>query len=131
MARQVRLTIHSSRSRFAARLNSGVRLHMQPFVDAILPQHVSVTNPPAGLVSEFPELVMAGDQAKARLHYSGQEELAVLLTRLQLLAIPFVAAGPGWHPAAVFQHLRSRHLVTGTIPTIVWLGPGRIELGEV
>jgi len=76
-------------------------------------------------------LVIVQDQAEARLRYSGQEELAVVLTRLQSLAIPFVAAGPGWHPAAVFQHLRSQQLVTGTIPTIVWLDPGKIELGEV
>jgi hypothetical protein len=104
---------------------------MQPFVDVIFPQHVSVANPPSDLVSEFPELAIAQEQAEARLPYSGQDELAVILTRLQSLAIPFVAAGPGWHPAAVFQRLRSQHLVTGSIPTIVWLGPGKTELGEV
>ena len=104
---------------------------MQPFVNFVFPQHVSVANPPSGFTSEFPELVMAQDQAEARLPYSGQEELAMLLTWLQSLAIPFFAAGPGWHPAAVFQHLRSQHLVTGTISTIVWLGPGKFELGEV
>ncbi|HWG10026.1 MAG TPA: hypothetical protein VN693_00800 [Rhodanobacteraceae bacterium] len=71
---------------------------MQPFVNFVFPQHVSVANPPSGLASEFPELVIAQDQAEARLPYSGQEELAMLLTRLQSLAIPFVAAGPGWHP---------------------------------
>jgi hypothetical protein len=104
---------------------------MQPFVDAIFPQHVSVANPPSDLVNEFPELVIAQERVEARLPYSGQEELAVLLTRLQSLAIPFAAAGPGWHPAAVFQHLRSQHLVAGAISTIVWLGPGKFELGEV
>lgn len=104
---------------------------MQPFVNAILPQHVSVANPPSDLVNEFPELVIAHEWEEAWLPYSGQGELAVLLTRLQSLAIPFVAAGPGWHPAAVFQHLRSQHLVNGPISTIVWLGPGKTELGEV
>jgi hypothetical protein len=104
---------------------------MQPFVSAILPRHVSVANPPPDLVTKFPEAVIAQDQAEARLSYPGQEELAALLTGLQSLAIPFVAAGPGWHPAAVFQHLRSQHLVTGSIPTIVWLGPGKTRLGEV
>jgi hypothetical protein len=105
---------------------------MQPFVNAILPQHVSVANPSSDLVDKFfPEVVIAQGREEARLPYSGQDELAVLLTRLQSLAIPFVSAGPGWHPAAVFQHLRSQHLVNGPIPTIVWSGTGKPELGEV
>ena len=104
---------------------------MQPFVAAIFPHHVSVANPPSQLVAEFAELNLVQDQNGTQLPYTGQEQLAGLLTCLQSLAIPFVAAGPGWHPAAVFQRLRDQHLVTGSIPTIVWSGPGKIELGEV
>jgi hypothetical protein len=104
---------------------------MQPFVAAILPHHVSVANPPSSLIIEFSELALAQDQDEVQLPYADQEQLVELLVRLQSLAIPFVAAGSGWHPAAVFQYFRAQHLVTGTIPTIVWLGPGKAELREV
>lgn len=103
---------------------------MQPFVAAVLEDYVRIENPPSRLAGEFPTLTLGQDGREAQLHYSGQEELAALLTHFQSLAIPFVAGGAGWHPAAVFEQLRDQHLVTGTIKTIVWSGLGQVELGE-
>jgi hypothetical protein len=103
---------------------------MQPFVSAVLPESVKVQNPPSTLVLEFPNLTLSEGSGNALVPYSGNEELAGVLSRLQLLAVPFVAAGPGWHPTAVFGQLREQGLVSGAIRTIVWTGPDQAQLGE-
>jgi hypothetical protein len=38
--------------------------------------------------------------------FRDRSELAALLTWLQSLDVPFLDAGPGWTPAAVFQSMR-------------------------
>jgi hypothetical protein len=50
--------------------------------------------------------------------------LARLLGSLRDLGLPFLGAGPGWHPGAVFEDLRDRGLVAGSYRKIYWTGPG-------
>ena len=103
---------------------------MKSFVAAVLPNSVSVENAPAGLAEELRELRCEREGKTTHFRYSSEPELASLLTKLQSLRIPFVAAGSGWHPAAVFEDLRGRGLVGGRIATIVWSGPSESALGE-
>lgn len=58
--------------------------------------------------------------------FSGRDEraLADLLMALRDLGLPFLGAGPGWHPGAIFEDLRDRGLVTGSYRMIYWTGPG-------
>ncbi|WP_333679536.1 hypothetical protein [Dyella sp.] len=58
-------------------------------------------------------------------------ELAALLTWLQSLEVPFLDAGPGWTPAAVFQLMREEGLVSGLISGIFWSGPGIPKLRKI
>ena len=62
--------------------------------------------------------------------YRSKSELASVLTVLQKLSVPFLGAGPGWHPAAVFEQLREERLVAGKITTVVWRGPNDPVLGQ-
>lgn len=55
---------------------------------------------------------------------SGERAFAKLLSALRDLGLPFVGAGPGWHPGAVFEELRERGLVLGPYKKIYWTGPG-------
>jgi len=61
------------------------------------------------------------------LPYSGTLELAVVLTLLQSLHVPFVSAGPN-PPSDVFEFLRQDGLVMGSLDLISWRGPGQPEL---
>ena len=62
--------------------------------------------------------------------YRSRSELAAVLTALQRLSVPFLRAGPGWHPAAVFEQLREEKLVAGRITTVAWRGPNDPVLGQ-
>jgi hypothetical protein len=63
--------------------------------------------------------------------FRDRSELAALLTWLQSLDVPFLDAGPGWTPAAVFQSMREEGLVSGLINGIFWNGSGISELRKV
>ena len=103
---------------------------MQSFVAAVFPEHVLVTNPAPAMVEAFRPEALGSSASEVHLAYAGQQELAGVLTRLQQLGVPFLAAGPGWHPAAIFSQLKDTGLVSGSIRTIVWVGPGVAQLGE-
>lgn len=56
------------------------------------------------------------------LGYADPAGLARVLSRLQSLAVPFVAAGPT-PPADVFDMLREAGSVSGEVRRLVWRGP--------
>jgi hypothetical protein len=102
---------------------------MQPFVSAIFPERVtfeSLTSEQRGALC-----VMRTDDSEDScfVAYSSESELVALLSRVRDLSIPFLAAGPGWHPAAVLEQLRERGLIAGEFRTIVWSGPGAPCIG--
>ena len=103
---------------------------MKSFVAAILHNCIAVENAPAGFSEELPDFPCERKGSTTYLYYSSEPELVSLLASLQSIGIPFVAAGPGWHPAAVFEELRGRGLVNGRISTIVWSGPSENIIGE-
>ena len=102
---------------------------MKSFVAAVLPNCVAVE--PVGLAEKLSDIPFEREGETTRLRYSSEPELASLMARLRSLHIPFVAVGPGWHPAAVFEDLRRRGLVSGRIATIVWSGPGESTLDGI
>lgn len=80
------------------------------------PDHVSAVE--AGVV------VVVRGRRRRRLPYADDVELAAVLTALRDEGLPFVDAGPGWPPGAIFADLRDRGLVRGSYDGIVWSGPG-------
>lgn len=80
-----------------------------------------------GLRSAFK--TAAGNGASIRIAYAGQLELATVLTKLQLLNVPFGAAGP-FPPTDHFDFLRSEGLVSGNVRRITWHGPGQYVIED-
>jgi hypothetical protein len=63
--------------------------------------------------------------------FRDKSELATLLTWLQSIDVPFLDAGRGWTPAAIFQSMREEGLVSGSINGIFWSEPGISQLRKV
>ncbi len=58
-----------------------------------------------------------------KISYVDEYDLAAKLERLNELGFLFVGAGPGWYPAAVFEHMREKKLLTGKCKAVIWRGP--------
>ena len=69
--------------------------------------------------------------ADLQISYVSDNELALLLSRLQEMGVCFLNEPGGWPPAEIFAELRSKDLVCGRIKTISWQGPGEIIYGEL
>ena len=101
------------------------------YVEAVLEKEISLRCTTAALKQQLLSLgAIAKEQDVFSLSYGSKDELALALTKLQKLQVPFVGAGPGWHPAAVFTHLRDNGLVQNGIKTISWYGPNQPFFGE-
>jgi hypothetical protein len=59
------------------------------------------------------------------IRYSGEEELAAVLTALRDTGVPFLDTPGGWPPAGIFRYLREKGLVTGKVTAVSWRGPGQ------
>lgn len=66
-----------------------------------------------------------------RVQYANENELASALTSLRDAGFAFSGAPAGWPPAAVFEHLRERGLVSGRFTEVVWRGPGKPEFRQM
>lgn len=60
--------------------------------------------------------------------FSGERELAEVLTRLRDVGLPMMGGVHGWPPGERFRQLRDQGLVTGDFDEVVWLGPGRPQI---
>lgn len=56
--------------------------------------------------------------------------MAVVMNALRDIGLPFLGAGPGWHPGAIFENLRDRGLTIGLYRKIEWYGPGEWVVRE-
>jgi hypothetical protein len=56
--------------------------------------------------------------------------MAVVLNALRDIGLPFLGAGPGWHPGAIFEDLRDHGLATGPYRKVEWYGPGEWVVRE-
>jgi hypothetical protein len=79
------LTIHSSRSRFAARLNSGVRAHFMPSDDSLIQKIENV-------LSKFPKVGDSYTQRKGYGHFEDQVALSALEVEVTALALHIYGA---------------------------------------
>jgi hypothetical protein len=64
------------------------------------------------------------DDHTIEITISSRDELPVLLERLRDAGVAFVGGSSGWPPAAVFEDLRDRGLVSGLYEEIVFRAPG-------
>jgi len=96
------------------------------YVESVLERSVVVHCESETLRSNL-DGAIALDSDSVALPYSDTLELAVVLTLLQSLRVPFVSAGPN-PPSDVFEFLRRKGLVTGNLDLISWRGPGEPEL---
>jgi hypothetical protein len=92
------------------------------FVSFIHPSHVAVHAETSalrenilkigGIASQEPELV---------INYSCEQELATIMSKLQKLEIPFSDQLAGCPPAAVFDYLKEKGILSGNIKRVSWL----------
>lgn len=59
-----------------------------------------------------------------RIPAASDVHLAHIFMALRGLGLPFGHAPAGWPPSEVFEQLRSKGLVSGTIQRITWRSPG-------
>ena len=64
-----------------------------------------------------------------QFRYSDESNLASILAALRDLGFAFMG-GPGWSPAAVFEDLREKGLLSGSYHEIVWVGPNKTVNSE-
>lgn len=54
-----------------------------------------------------------------------ENDLGCMLTKLRDFGFCFAGSAGGWPPAAIFEHLREKRLVTGKIIEILWRAPNK------
>ena len=64
------------------------------------------------------------------LPYANEQQLILYLDKLRKANFLF-SGGHGWPPSEIFQLLRERGLLAGTIREVVWTKPGSIIIREV
>ena len=64
------------------------------------------------------------------LSYANEQQLTIYLDELRKENFLF-SGGQGWPPSAVFQKLRERGLLAGTVKEVVWAKPGSKLTREV
>lgn len=74
--------------------------------------------------------VVLSDQI-ASMHYSTEEELAILVTDLIAKGYAFTDEPSGWTPAAIVQRLKDKELITQSFIAITWSGPNVYRTFEV
>ena len=62
--------------------------------------------------------------------YTSEPELANILSALRDQGVAFVSAEAGWPPAAVFEQLRTRGLLSGTYEELLFSGPGKWSIRQ-
>ena len=103
------------------------------YIEIILADRIAVCCESRALAMQLTALVGASklDETHFLLPYPDEATLVEYLTKLNAWGFAFVAAGPGWTPADIFQALRAKGLLHGTIKTVHWLGPDRPVYGEI
>ncbi len=98
------------------------------YVAAVNAAHVLVV----GSMPELQSAIAGGSNGPHgyELYYNTEQDLAETLSTLQHINLPFLAAGPGWTPADVFEQLREKGLVSGKVRTVVWRRPNEPVYGE-
>lgn len=103
------------------------------YIETILADRIGVFCQSATLTAQLASLADARQLVgnHYQLPYQDESTLVEYLSLLNGWGFAFVAAGPGWTPADIFQALRARGVVHGTIKTVLWLGPDRPVYGEI
>ena len=70
------------------------------------------------------------DRNKFELNVGSKNLLADSLMKLRDAGFHFAGGSSGWHPAAVFEHLRAEGLVNGKINVVVWKGKGEFHIED-
>jgi hypothetical protein len=94
------------------------------FVSFIHPSHVTVHAETPVLRERILNIGgIASQESELVVNYSCEQELAIIISTLQKLEIPFSDQLAGWPPAAVFDYLIEKGMVSGSIKRISWLNP--------
>lgn len=103
------------------------------YIETILADRIGVFCQSATLTTQLASLAGARqlDGNHYQLPYQDEATLVEYLTKLNAWGFAFVAAGPGWTPADIFQALRAKGLLHGTIKTVFWQDPDRPVFAEV
>ena len=95
------------------------------YVEAVLPDSVSVRCSTSQLLSELVAVGAIASGNGVSIPFNSKDTLAVALTQLQRLQVPFADSPAGWPPAAIFAQMRDEGLVHGDITAVSWLSPGQ------
>jgi hypothetical protein len=55
-----------------------------------------------------------------KIPFNNQEEMIGAINKIRAHGIPFLGAGPGWHPSSILADLRERGLISGSWKEVVW-----------
>lgn len=64
------------------------------------------------------------------MKYRSEKDLAGIFSLLNTKGFIFASDSNGWPPAAIFEYLREKGLVKGSIKKILWKGRGDFEIFE-
>jgi hypothetical protein len=73
----------------------------------------------------FPLVATSRTETTLTLSFANESELAALLTSLRDHGVAFAGALAGWPPAEVFEHLKTRGVVSGPFIELTFRGPGQ------
>ena len=91
------------------------------FVSFIHPTHVTVHAETPALRENILNIGgIASQESELVVNYSCEQELATIISTLQKLDVPFSDQLAGWPPAAVFDFLKEKGIVSGSIKRISW-----------
>ena len=94
------------------------------FVSFIHVSHVSVHAETPALREHILNIGgFLSQESEIAVNYSCEQELANIISMLQKLEISFSDQLAGWPPAAVFDYLKDKGMVSGSIKRISWLNP--------
>jgi hypothetical protein len=94
------------------------------FVSFIHASHVSVHAETPALREQILDTGgLSSQKYEIAINYSCEQELAAIFSMLQNLEIPFSDQLAGWPPAAVFDYLKEKGMISGSIKRISWLNP--------
>jgi hypothetical protein len=96
------------------------------FVSFIHPSHITVHAETEALRECISKIGgIASQESELVVNYSSVQELVTIISMLQKLEIPFSDQLAGWPPAAVFDDLKEKGIVTGNIKRISWLNANK------
>lgn len=102
-----------------------MKIDLRGYVAAVIGDEVVVRDAVRELAPELHALGFRRgliDRSEFRASLASEADLPRLFSQLRDLSVAFAGASGGWPPAAVFEDLRTRGLVTGEFREVFWTG---------